>query len=171
MLELMILGFAAAGPVHGYELRRRINRLHGHTKAISDGSLYPAIKRLVAAGFLLSREQPGLASMGRRELELTDAGHDRLLTLLRDADGVDITDQSRFIVVLSFLSMLPDPDERRAVLQRRLDFLTQPASFFDDGERPLTSATVEDPYRKGIFVIAKASSQAERAWLREILDN
>lgn len=52
MLELAILGFLAEGPLHGYELRRRVAALSGHTRPVSDGSLYPAINRLARAGLL-----------------------------------------------------------------------------------------------------------------------
>jgi hypothetical protein len=55
------------------------------------------------------------------------------------------------------------------VLRRRLAFLEQPASFFYDGDRPLRAADVTDPYRTGVIVIARATSRAERAWLREVL--
>ena len=43
MLELSILGFLAEEPLHGYELKERINALTGHVRPVSDGALYPAI--------------------------------------------------------------------------------------------------------------------------------
>jgi hypothetical protein len=72
--------------------------------------------------------------------------------------------------VLAFLANVPDAGEREAVLRRRLDFLTQPASFFYDGDRPLRAADITDPYRRGILISARATSHAERAWLRQQLD-
>lgn len=102
-------------------------------------------------------------------MSLTEAGRERLEHRLRSADGHDITDTGNFFIVLAFLSKLPSAADREAVLRRRLDFLEQPASFFYDGARPLTSSEIDDPYRKGIFVTARATSQAQRAWLREML--
>ncbi len=55
------------------------------------------------------------------------------------------------------------------MLRRRLAFLEQPASSFYDGDRPLRAADLTDPYRTGMFVIARATSRVERAWLREVL--
>ena len=60
---------------------------------------------------------------------------------------------------------------RDTVLRRRLDFLEQPGSFFYDGDQPLREKDMTDPYRRGLFTIAKAHSRAERAWLREILED
>ncbi|MBT0773655.1 PadR family transcriptional regulator [Kineosporia sp. J2-2] len=169
MIELMILGFLAEGPLHGYELRRRMEQLHGHTRTISDGTIYPAIKRLLAAGLLSERNEAGTGAARRKTLHLTGDGRRRLEQILREADGHDITDSGRFNLVLTFLSLLPDPQQRREVLARRLAFLDQPASFFYDGERPLRAEEVPDPYRRGLLLISRATSKAERAWLREQL--
>ena len=56
------------------------------------------------------------------------------------------------------------------MLRRRLDYLEQPASFFYDGDRPLRADDLVDPYRRGILRSARATSQAERTWIRELLD-
>ncbi|MGA4843663.1 PadR family transcriptional regulator [Streptomyces sp. G45] len=170
MLELAILGFLAEGPLHGYELRRRVASLSGHTRPVSDGSLYPAINRLVAAGLLERRAEPGAAAARRHVLSLTGTGRADLLRRLREPAEHDITDSARFGTVLAFLSHLPDAAERHAVLRRRLEFLERPASFFYDGDRPLGADDVEDPYRRGMLVVARATSRAERAWLRETLE-
>lgn len=165
----MILGFLAEGPQHGYELRRRMAQLHGYARPISDGTVYPAINRLIAAGAVTETDEPGTRAASRRTLTLTTVGRARLLERLRTADGHDITDGSRFIVVLAFLSLLPVRAERDAVLRRRLDFLEQPGSFFYEGRTPLKIAHIDDPYRRGILLSARATSRAERAWIRELL--
>jgi DNA-binding PadR family transcriptional regulator len=169
MLELAILGFLSEGPLHGYELRRRVTQLSGYTRPVSDGSLYPAISRMVRDGWLQRRVEPGKAAAQRHVLHLTEAGRSELLTRLRKPAEVDITDLTRFLTILAFLSLLPDERERQAVLRRRLTFLEQPASFFYDGDRPLRAREITDPCRRGMFVIAGAASRAERSWLRNVL--
>ena len=169
MLELLILGFLADGPLHGYELRRKIAQLHGYARTVSDGALYPAIRRLREAGHLTETAEPGRAAAGRRVLHLGESGRERLRERLRSADGTEISDQSRFFVVLAFLSHLPPPAERRAVLARRLAFLEGARSFFTEDGVPQRVAEVEDPYRRGMLTIARASNRAEIAWLREQL--
>jgi DNA-binding PadR family transcriptional regulator len=170
VLELAILGFLAEAPLHGYELRNRIARLAGHVRPISDGSLYPAIDRMIRAGLLDRRWEPGASAARRQVLSLTGAGRAELLRRLREPGEIEITDGTRFFTLLAFLSHLPDPAERAAVLRRRLAFLDQPASFFhDEADRPLRAAEVADPYRRGMLTVARARSQAEQAWLREML--
>ncbi|MDV9170800.1 PadR family transcriptional regulator [Streptomyces sp. W16] len=168
MLELAILGFLAEGPLPGHELRRRVSDLTGYTRPVSDGTLYPAINRLAKAGLLERRADPR-AGAGRYMLSLTEAGRADMLERLRKPADHEITDFTRFYTVLSFLSHLPDIAEQHAVLRRRLAFLEEPVSFFYDGDRPLRAEEVSDPYRRGLLLTARATSRAERAWLREVL--
>ncbi|HET6393929.1 MAG TPA: PadR family transcriptional regulator [Blastococcus sp.] len=171
MLELAILGFLVDGPVHGYVLRGRVAQLSGYARPVSDGSLYPAIDRLVRAGLLDRRaSDEGTAAARRQVLSLTSAGRVELLQRLRQPAESDITDPTRWFTVLAFLSLLPDVVEQHAVLRRRLAFLEEPSSFFYENGRPLAASDVGDPYRRGMLLVARATSRAERSWLREVLD-
>jgi DNA-binding PadR family transcriptional regulator len=155
--------------LHGYDLRRRVAQLSGHTRPVSDGSLYPAINRLVKNGLLDRRVEPGAAAAPRYLLSLTQAGRAELVRRLSEPAETEITDSGRFSVVLAFLSLLPIEAAQHAVLRRRLDFLQQPASFFYEGVRPVRAEEVADPYRRGMLLVARATSRAERTWLREVL--
>lgn len=169
MLELSILGFLAEQPLHGYELKERIKALSGHVRPVSDGALYPALTRLVAAGKLDQHTEPGASAAPRRMLSLTDKGREDLLERLRHPKQAEITDQVRFNTVLSFLRHLPDPREQTAVLRRRLDFLQTPSSFFYDDGRPVRAEETDDLFREGMLRVARATGEAERAWLREAI--
>ncbi|WP_018348831.1 PadR family transcriptional regulator [Longispora albida] len=170
MLQFAILGFLYDEALHGYDLRKRIAALTGHIRPIADGTLYPAIRKLADAG-LLSRElQPGQVAAPRQMLSLTESGRADLLARLREPDELFVTDENRWFCVLAFLRYLDgDPEAQVAVLRRRLDFLTQPASFFYDGDRPLRAADFDDPFRQGLFTIATATSRTELRWLRETI--
>nr|WP_133996859.1 PadR family transcriptional regulator [Streptomyces sp. 846.5] len=170
MLELAILGFLADGPLHGYELRRRVEQLSGYARPVSDGSLYPAINRLVDKGLLERHTEPGTSAARRHVLTLTATGRSEFLRHLRHPADHEITDPGRFFTVLAFLSQLPDVAEQHAVLRRRLAFLEAPASFFyaEDG-RPVRAEETVDPYRRGMLQVARATSRAERAWLHQVL--
>jgi len=50
MLELAILGLLKEQPLHGYELKKRLNDTLGQLWGVSFGSLYPALGRLERAG-------------------------------------------------------------------------------------------------------------------------
>jgi DNA-binding PadR family transcriptional regulator len=171
MLELTILGFLFDAPLHGYELRKRITALTGHVKPVAESTLYPAIKRLEKADLLARATQPGAVAAPRHVLTLTEEGRDELRRRLAQPVQRDITDENRWFTVLAFLRHLDDPAAQAAVLRRRLAFLEEPASFFYDDDRPLSAEELDDPFRRGILTIARATSQAELAWLRGTIDS
>ncbi|MER7578725.1 PadR family transcriptional regulator [Kitasatospora sp. NPDC097691] len=170
MLTLAILGFLYDQPLHGYELKSRITGLTGHVRPVSDGALYPAIARLEKAGLLSRRTEPGTGSAPRQTLEPTEAGRAELLRRLADPEQAEITDQIRFFTLITFLHHLADPPRQAAVLRRRLAFLTAPTSFFYDGDgRPVTAEREPNPFRRGMLLVARASTAAELAWLEETI--
>ncbi|GGL86964.1 PadR family transcriptional regulator [Streptomyces fumigatiscleroticus] len=169
MLELAILGFLYDAPLHGYELRKRITALTGHVRPVAESTLYPAIKRLEKAGLLARATEPGSVAAPRHVLRLTEEGGKDLRRRLAEPPQRDITDENRWFTVLAFLRHLDDRAAQAAVLRRRLAFLEEPASFFYDGDRPLRAEELDDPFRRGVLTIARATTRAELTWLRETI--
>ncbi|MEU9920621.1 PadR family transcriptional regulator [Streptomyces griseoluteus] len=169
MLTLAILGFLAERPTHAYELRRLLSDLIGHNRPVSDGALYPALNRLRQAGHLEREAEPGNSAPQRQRLRITPSGQAELLRRLSEPRESEITDGGAFYTLLAFLSQVPEPERRAAVLRRRLDFLTRPAGFFTRAGAPVRIADESDPYRKGMLLMARAAQRAERAWLEEAL--
>jgi DNA-binding PadR family transcriptional regulator len=169
MLELSILGFLCEEPLHGYEWKERIKALSGHVRPVSDGALYPAITRLVAAGQLDQHTEPGSGAAPRRILSLTEKGRADLLERLRHPKQAEITDHVRFNTLLAFLRHLPDPREQAAVLRRRQEFLLTPASFFYRDGEPVRAEEAGDLFRQGMLRVARATGEAEREWLAEAI--
>jgi DNA-binding PadR family transcriptional regulator len=170
MLELSILGFLAEQPLHGYQLKERIAALTGHVRPVSDGALYPAITRLVTAGKLDQHTEDGASAAPRRVLTLTGKGREDLVARLRHPKQAEITDHVRFNTVLAFLRHLPDRHEQAAVLRRRLDFLEAPTSFFYEDGAPVRAEETGDLFRQGMLRVARATGEAERAWLKEAIE-
>ena len=61
VLELAVLGLLHDSPLHGYELRKRLNALFGPLRAFSYGTLYPTLKDLVARRWIV---EDGPAEVG-----------------------------------------------------------------------------------------------------------
>ena len=67
ILEFAVLGLLRESPMHGYELRKRLNTSLGVFRAFSYGTLYPCLKTLVANGWLIEEtgNVPALPPPGR----------------------------------------------------------------------------------------------------------
>ena len=77
-LELMILQTLNRRPMHGYALAQHIKDVSDELLQIEEGSLYPALQRMLKSGWLKS--EMGVSARGRpvRLYKLTPAGRKRL---------------------------------------------------------------------------------------------
>ena len=77
-LEMMILQILHQQPLHGYGLVQHIQRASNDLLRVEEGSLYPALQRLLKAGCVSARW--GVSANGRRvrTYQLTRAGSQHL---------------------------------------------------------------------------------------------
>ena len=73
-LEMMILQSLRYRPMHGYALAKQIKSSSDDLLEIEEGSLYPALQRMLREGWVES--EPGVSAKGRpvRLYKLTDTG-------------------------------------------------------------------------------------------------
>ena len=73
-LEIMILQSLRLKPMHGYGLVKHIKQVSDDLLQVEEGSLYPALQRMLKEGFLES--EAGISAKGRptRIYSLTPAG-------------------------------------------------------------------------------------------------
>jgi DNA-binding PadR family transcriptional regulator len=76
-LDMLLLAALAHGPVHGYGVITRLREDSGGIFAMPEGTIYPALHRLEAAGFVASTDE-FVGGKRRRTYALTDAGVARL---------------------------------------------------------------------------------------------
>jgi DNA-binding PadR family transcriptional regulator len=150
MLELAILGLLKEFPLHGYELKKRLNDTLGHVWGVSYGSLYPALARLERMGAIEVVDPPAAAPVAmpatgsiageaaaarlrrplrrsgrtRKAYRIATAGQTLFHELLR-ADPAPGADENRaFALKLAFCRHL-EPPARLEILQRRRDQLAE----------------------------------------------
>ncbi len=77
-LDLLILKSLAAGPLHGYAVAQRIQQRSDEVLVVEEGSLYPALYRMEAKGWI--RAEWGKSENNRRAkyYELTRTGRKQL---------------------------------------------------------------------------------------------
>jgi DNA-binding PadR family transcriptional regulator len=76
-LDMLLLAALAQGPAHGYGVIARLRDDSGGIFAMPEGTIYPALHRLEASGFVASTHE-FVSGKRRRTYALTDAGVTRL---------------------------------------------------------------------------------------------
>jgi DNA-binding PadR family transcriptional regulator len=186
-LELAVLGLLKEGPMHGYELQKRVSFTLGPLYAVSYGSLYPCLKRLRKAGFL--KERPGEAKARRlrkdaqpepepqpkttarttlrrrrKVYEITPAGETFFFEQL---DVGAVYDTDRFQTRFAFFRYLPK-DARLKLLEHRKAYLEGKLSEFKETLR----ATRErmDAYSRSLIDHGVEATEQDIRWLEGLID-
>jgi DNA-binding PadR family transcriptional regulator len=172
MLEFAVLGLLHESPMHGYELRKRLNAVLGAFRAFSYGSLYPCLRRMKAAGWI-SEDQPVSAEAapvlsGRRGkvvYKLTAEGKERLQELLAEA-GPSAWEDETFGVHFAFFAQT-DADVRLRILEGRRSRLEQRR----EGVRTALARRRErlDAYTLELQRHGLESVEREVRWLNELI--
>jgi DNA-binding PadR family transcriptional regulator len=141
-LELVVLGLLFQGPMHGYELKKRVSLTLGPLSAISYGSLYPELRRLQSLGFIdedSNESEIGLTRRARISYKITKEGKDKFNSLLKEAGpeswddekeaGPESWDDENFLTYFAFFAKTASAvrlqilQGRRTRLQERMSLL------------------------------------------------
>jgi DNA-binding PadR family transcriptional regulator len=173
MLEFAILGLLHEEPMHGYQLRKRLNTLLGTLRAFSYGSLYPTLRRMKNRGWI-SQSDPAPSSgvpalTGRRGkivYQLTGQGKERFAELLADAGPTAWEDDDQFGVHFAFFSQTR-ADVRLRILQGRRRRVEERR----EGMRAALARTRErvDRYTRELHKHGLESVDREVRWLDELI--
>ena len=167
LLEFAVLGLLHDGPLHGYELRKRLTTALGIFRALSYGSLYPALRQLLDSGWIheTTEASDGSSKRPRITYELTADGKEHFQDLVA-ASGPDAWDDDDFDVRFAFFS--------RTEAQVRLRILEGRRSRLEERLANIRDASQARRERMDSYTLALQQHGEERAerevrWLEELI--
>ena len=85
---MLVLRVLQSGPTHGYAIAQRIHALSSDVLQVEEGSLYPALQRILVKGW--AKAEWGLSETNRRVrfYQLTPAGRRQLADEMGDYERV-----------------------------------------------------------------------------------
>jgi DNA-binding PadR family transcriptional regulator len=165
--------------MHGYELRKELAQILGGLRSISFGSLYPALKRLRAAGYIttddpdpatpLPADAPPLTGRrGKVVYRITAEGKERFAELVSQTGPETYDDSRLFGVHLAFFRHT-NADARLRILEGRRRTVERQR----EGLRSSLARTRErlDRYTLELQRHGLESVDREVRWLSELIDN
>ena len=77
-LVMLILRVLSSQPLHGYAIAQRIAQLSSDELSVEEGSLYPALQKLLLKGWVKASDTLSDSGRAVREYRLTPAGRKQL---------------------------------------------------------------------------------------------
>jgi DNA-binding PadR family transcriptional regulator len=181
-LDLAVLGHLKEGPMHGYELRKRLAFTLGPLYAVSYGSLYPCLKRLKKSGLVEEglREKPTRPEKPRKRTKKADVPKTarrakKVYTITPAGEQLffeqlelgAVYDTDRFQARFAFFRYLPS-GERIRLLEHRKAYLEEKLAEFKETLR----ATREriDNYSRSLIDHGVETTEQDIAWLAGLID-
>lgn len=171
-IELAVLGLLHESPMHGYELRKRLNLMLGWSRLLSYGSLYPALKKMLRTGWIAEDGGgPGgapVVATGRRQkivYRVTEAGTEEFTARMSEV-GPSAWEDDNFDIRFAFFSRtdmeirLRVLEGRRMRLQERLERV--------QSQLQMTQAEV-DQYAAELQRHGVESVEREVRWLSDLI--
>lgn len=195
MLELAILGLLKEVPLHGYELKKRLNDSLGHFFGVSYGSLYPALARLEKAGAIEAVDPPSAASpaipatgsisgeaaaarlrrplrrggRNRKAYRIASRGQALFEKLLRADTGPGGDDDRAFALKLVFCRHL-EPAARLDLLERRRAQLAARLTRSREAQAALAGAGGRgDRYTRSLLEHETTSAERDLEWVDSLI--
>jgi DNA-binding PadR family transcriptional regulator len=167
-IELAVLGLLHESPMHGYELRKRLNLMLGWGRVLSYGSLYPTLKKMLR-GRLIEEKTESVTLVTRRPrivYQLTEAGHGEFEHLMAEV-GPTAWEDDNFDIRFAFFSRT-DMEIRLRVLEGRRSRLQERLARVQQ-QLTLTQKEV-DSYAAELQRHGVESVEREVRWLSELID-
>jgi DNA-binding PadR family transcriptional regulator len=167
-VRLVILGLLRERPLYGYEIKQIIEEHMSDWTSIAFGSIYFALDKLAEERFV---EKVQVERAGKRPsrsvYEITDAGRQEFLRLLREVWG-DLERQYFTIDIgLAFMDALPI-NEIKDYLNQRVVYLEKILEHLDSHQQEVAEQNAP-PSAVAIFDHSRLHFQAELAWTRGLL--
>ncbi|HOF64411.1 MAG TPA: PadR family transcriptional regulator [Dermatophilaceae bacterium] len=170
LLDFAVLGLLHETPMHGYELRKRLNTALGAFRALSYGSLYPCLRELLSKGWI--RETAGApdgpargSTRARIVYELTADGKERFQTMA-DKAGPASWEDEEFDVHFAFFARTPT-DVRLRILEGRRSRLEE--RLANIREASVRNRERMDSYTAALQRHGEDSTEREVRWLEELI--
>ena len=77
-LEMLVLKTLSRGPLHGYGIAQSIQQVSDDVLKVEEGSLYPALQRLLVQGYVKAEWKQSETNRRARFYSLTPAGRKQL---------------------------------------------------------------------------------------------
>ena len=165
-LDILILSVLRGAPMHGYELKRRVQR--PSLTPLSNNSLYPYLRRFEQLGAVDKTVEQQEGRPSRNVYAITPIGRRMLVDLVSTLPLELASNEEEFLMRLSFFHEVA-PANRRAILAAR-------AAVLDGGIAQVRTLVAESPttddraWRNLAMTQLLERLDGERRWIAGLAD-
>jgi PadR family transcriptional regulator AphA len=163
----VILGILSLGECSGYDIKKKIGNAIGYFYKVSNGQIYPVLKKLVSQKYADFRVEKSEGKPYRKVYSITDQGFAVLKEWL---DSRDNQHNNELLLKLYFGSVQPISkniqmiDEYKKIKEKHLEAYDNIAAYFNPG----TINTPQEYYSYFTLRFGQVTAKAYIDWCSEV---
>ena len=166
--DILILATLQSGPLHGYDIKKRVERFLGGSAPMNNKVLYPTLKRFEEMGALDRTVERHEGKPDRHVYRLTERGTEILQDLLRKFTPELAGNDAEFYTRVAFFHLV-EPEARLEILSMRADRVAGRLAYLQD-LKTVASADEAMCFAQRVLEFHERRARHEIAWLRELVE-
>jgi DNA-binding PadR family transcriptional regulator len=173
MYELFILSKLLHRPMHAYRLQIILNSAIGPFRTLSWGTLYPLMKRLEKAGYIVAVEESQDDPRGKKRYRATEAGRLRFFEIMNSYGQYDADFPNLFLIKLGCFGHIGE-ESRQLILEDYGRYLTRVIEHSDSMVERINQEHGMPPEEKRFALLGlehqRNASGCQLRWILSLLE-
>jgi DNA-binding PadR family transcriptional regulator len=165
--DILILVMLANEPMHGYEIKRRVQQVLGGSVALNNKVLYPTLKRFGEMGAVQREVVRQEGKPDRHLYSITDSGRELMQMLLQDASPDILRSNVEFLVRVSLFNLL-EPEARQEILNTRAEIVRKGLAHLQE-MRALARERNADAFAEEVIAFNEQRDLHELEWIHSLM--
>jgi DNA-binding PadR family transcriptional regulator len=165
--DILILVMLSSGPMHGYEIKKRVEQVLGGSVSLNNKVLYPALKRFEEMNAVQREVVRQEGKPDRHIYRITDHGRELMQMLLQDASSEILRNDAEFLVRVSLFEQI-EPKARLEVLRARAEIVSKKIAHTQE-MKMLAQEHRADAFAEEVIAFHEQQELRELEWIRSLM--
>lgn len=165
--DILILVMLSSGPMHGYEIKKRVEQVLGGSVSLNNKVLYPALKRFEEMNAVQREVVRQEGKPDRHIYCITDHGRELMQMLLQDASPEILRNDAEFLVRVSLFEQL-EPKARLEILRTRAEIVSKKIAHTQE-MKMLAQEHKADTFAEEVIAFHEQQELRELEWIRTLM--
>ncbi|MBA2679356.1 MAG: PadR family transcriptional regulator [Ktedonobacteraceae bacterium] len=165
--DILILVMLANNPMHGYEIKKRVEIVLGGSVTLNNKVLYPTLKRFEEMEAVRREVVRQEGKPDRHLYSLTDHGRELIQMLLQDASPDVLRNDSEFLVRVSLFNLV-EPEVRLEILSTRAEIVRKSIAHLQE-MKMLAHERNADTFAEEVITFNEQQELHELTWIEALM--
>ncbi len=165
--DILILVMLSSEPMHGYEIKKRVEQILGGSVSLNNKVLYPALKRFEEMNAVEREVVRQEGKPDRHIYRITDQGRELMQMLLQDASPEILRNDAEFLVRVSMFDQI-EPKARLEILRTRAEIVSKKIAHTQE-MKMLAQEHRADTFAEEVIAFHEQQELRELEWIRSLM--